>query len=171
MKKIISFSFVVLVSMSIASAKNFIKVENSIPATDTIVGYFDFNQLRDSPYDSWFSPEYEYYSVDTTTLNLLNDKLLDGITITVVMGTWCSDSQREVPRFVKILEYLNFDLDNVTAIGVNRKKQAPNTEVKDLKINYVPTFIFYKDHNEIGRIVESPEQSLEIDMVKIIMGD
>lgn len=168
MKKLITVSFALFLSISIVHAKDFIKVENLIPASDTIIGYFDFDQLKNLPYNSWFIPEYEDYSVDTSTLNVLKKSLLDNITITIVIGTWCSDSQRETPRFVKILEYLDFDLDNITAIGVNRKKQAPNTEVNELNINYVPTIIFFKDNKEIGRIVESPEESLEKDMVKFL---
>jgi hypothetical protein len=44
-------------------------------------------------------------------------------------------------------------------------------EIDDLKIEFVPTFIFFKNDVEIGRIVEAPTESLEIDMVKILTGD
>jgi len=41
---------------------------------------------------------------------------------------------------------------------------------KDLNITNIPTFIFYKNGKEMHRIVESPMESLEKDMLKIITG-
>ena len=39
-----------------------------------------------------------------------------------------------------------------------------------LNIHHVPTVIFYKNGNEIGRIIEYPVQLLEEDMVAILTG-
>ena len=39
-----------------------------------------------------------------------------------------------------------------------------------MSIINVPTFIFYKDGEELGRIVEYPIQDLESDMLKILSG-
>jgi len=139
-----------------------------IPVLDTIIGYFQFDQLLTEPYNKWYEPEYNTYEVDTASLNLLERDKLENITITVVIGTWCGDSKRETPRFVKIIEHLKYPQDNIVAIGVNRQKKAPGTEVEELNIEYVPTFIFVKDGQEIGRIIETPEESLEKDMLKII---
>ena len=41
-------------------------------------------------------------------------------------------------------------------------------EVEDLDIQFIPTFIFYKNKKEIGRITEIPESTLEGDIEKII---
>ena len=87
--------------------------------------------------------------------------------ITVVLGTWCSDSQREVPRLYSILDYLGFPEKNLELICVDRKKDAAGTEVMDLSIELVPTIIIYIGEEEIGRIIESPVESLEEDLVKI----
>jgi hypothetical protein len=43
-------------------------------------------------------------------------------------------------------------------------------EYDKLDIQRVPTFIFYKNNIEAGRIIENPETSLEQDMVKILTG-
>jgi thiol-disulfide isomerase/thioredoxin len=87
-----------------------------------------------------------------------------------VMGSWCSDSQREVPRFIKIMDSIGYNINTLTLINVDTKKQAENTSVSQLKIERIPTFIFTKDGKEIGRIVESPHERLENDMLKIIGG-
>jgi hypothetical protein len=40
-----------------------------------------------------------------------------------------------------------------------------------LNIVRVPTFIFYKNNSEAGRIIEVPKTSLEQDMVNILSGN
>jgi len=91
------------------------------------------------------------------------------------MGTWCGDSQREVPKFYKVLEAANFPENNLRIVGLNnvkeQYKQGPNGEEKGLNVHRVPTFIVYnKKGKEIGRIVEHPVESLEADLLNICRG-
>ena len=86
------------------------------------------------------------------------------------MGTWCSDSRREVPRIIKILDQLDFDENNLQLINLDRKKQSPNSEEKDKTIKFVPTFILSKNEIEIGRIIEFPIVTLESDILNILLG-
>jgi thiol-disulfide isomerase/thioredoxin len=88
------------------------------------------------------------------------------VDITIVMGTWCSDSRREVPRFYKLFENLDFNIDDIKLINVDTKKEAEGTTVSELNIERVPTFIFKRGGEEIGRIIETPDESLEADMLK-----
>lgn len=168
MKKSIASVIILITLIHILIAPKTLKAESYIPAQDTIVGYFDFDQLQVLPYRSWFDYEFNSYKVDTITLNQIDMAVLKKVKIIVIIGTWCSDSQRETPRLVKIFNYLDYNTKDVIAIGVNRKKKAPYTEVDELNIEYVPTIIFQLDGEEIGRIIESPEESLEKDMLKII---
>ncbi|MGB3841143.1 MAG: thioredoxin family protein, partial [Bacteroidales bacterium] len=89
---------------------------------------------------------------------------------TIVIGTWCSDSQEQIPKFYKIINLLEYDENKILLIGVDKKKQAREYEslVQSLNIEKIPTFIFYKDEKEISRIIESPETTLEMDMLKIL---
>ena len=86
----------------------------------------------------------------------------------MVLGTWCSDSRREVPRFMKIIESLDYKIDRIRFIGVNSYKEAPVHNFDSLNIERVPTFIFYNNKIELGRIIEYPESSLERDMLGIL---
>lgn len=167
MKKILSIGVLFLI-ISNALAWNPAESETYIPLQDTIIGYFDFDELQNEPYNLWYETEYASYTVDTATLNneLINN--LKETEMIVVIGTWCSDSQREIPRLVKILNYLGYDTKTIIAIGVNRNKKAPFTEVDKLDIEYVPTIIFKYEGKEIGRIIESPEESLEKDILSIV---
>jgi len=53
-------------------------------------------------------------------------------------------------------------------LTVNINKKIPGHSIDSLDIECVPTFIFYHDGNEEGRIIESPEKSLEKDISAII---
>lgn len=168
MKKFALFFCIFFLSMFVIQASDFKKETIMIPKLDTIIGYFKLIQLQNPPHDVWYETEYQEYSVDTKTLDKINPDLLQNTTITIIIGTWCSDSQRETPRFVKTLEYLGYDFENITAIGVNIKKKAEGINLDELSIELVPTYIFYRDGAEIGRIIETPSESLEKDLFKII---
>ncbi|MCX6168805.1 MAG: thioredoxin family protein [Ignavibacteriales bacterium] len=132
-----------------------------------LIGLCDRTAFADSNFAWWFNSEMDMYSIDSVTLKDVSDKLKD-VKITIVMGTWCSDSKREVTRFFKILDLLGYDENNLTLICVDRNKKTTGTEIEKLDIKLVPTFIFYKNDVEIGRIVESPKESLEKDLVGIM---
>lgn len=111
---------------------------------------------------------YMRYRVDESLLDTLKAKIGDDLKIDVYLGTWCSDSLNNVPKFIKIIEAAAENLP-VNYYNVKRK---PSSDVKyyveDLKVERVPTFIFYRDDKEIGRIVENPKNSLIEDFLEII---
>jgi thiol-disulfide isomerase/thioredoxin len=132
-----------------------------------LIGECTREAFKDSTFHWWWMSEYDLYNVDSTRLNQLKNDLKD-IKIKLIMGTWCSDSRREVPRFFKILDAINYSSDKVEIICVDEDKQADGNELAGLKIELVPTFIFYKDGRELGKIEESPKETLEKDMIKIL---
>jgi thiol-disulfide isomerase/thioredoxin len=90
------------------------------------------------------------------------------ITITVVLGTWCSDSKEQFPVFEKVIDQLPPDIISVNIIGVDRDKLAGNLDISSLEIEFVPTFIFYENGQELGRIVEIPSETMEKDILHIL---
>jgi hypothetical protein len=136
--------------------------------SDILYGYTKLEAFQTVPYDSWYNFERGEYQIDTVTIAKIKSLNLNHIGITIVMATWCSDSQQEIPWFVKILESIGYDLNKLKIINVDRQKFAEGTTVNKLKIEKVPNIIFYKDKKELGRIIESPTESLEKDMLKIL---
>ena len=59
------------------------------------------NQLLKEPYSDWYSKEHDEYTIDQTAIKELKKEKLNSYNIILVMGTWCEDSHREVPRFLK----------------------------------------------------------------------
>lgn len=96
------------------------------------------------------------------------------VEIICVLGTWCSDSRREVPRFWRILEQAANPNLELTLFGVGRRDDARADEIlREMGfdesprtvygVGPVPTFIFRRDGVELGRIVETPTATLERD--------
>ncbi|HRI45787.1 MAG TPA: hypothetical protein PK559_01680, partial [Ignavibacteriaceae bacterium] len=109
-----------------------------------LIGYTNRNAFTDTTFSWWFNTEYDDYDVEEGITSQLSP-LFEDISIKIVMGTWCSDSRREVPHFYKILDLSNFQEKNLTVINVDRKKLAEEIDLSDLKIELVPTFIIYRD--------------------------
>lgn len=168
MKKILLAVFLMLGFKGMAQEMNCL-TKDSANGKPMLIGYCTREAFSDSTFSWWFNSEYNMYEVDSTSLNGASDKLKND-DITIVMGTWCSDSRREVPRFYKILDYLGYPSEKVKLLMVGRNKKAKGNETDGLNIESVPTFIFYHNDKEIGRIIEYPNESLDKDMVKILDG-
>ncbi len=128
----------------------------------------DFQQI---PYgEEWFNDFYTYYEVDQKVATEIK-KHLKGVKIKGFMGTWCGDSQREIPSFYKLLEAAEFNFKKLKLTAVNRNKEVQGLE-ENINLLRVPTFIFYKNGKEIGRFVEHPndDSTIEADILKIVSG-
>lgn len=88
------------------------------------------------------------------------------IRIEVYFGTWCHDSQREVPRLLTLLEH-NTAID-AQLIALDYQKSDPQGKALANKIKFTPTFIVYRGNDEIGRIIERPKVSLVADVTSFI---
>ena len=105
------------------------------------------------------------YTIDTSITSQIN--ITKNMSITIVFGSWCSDSHREVPRFLQIMNLLNVSEDQITIIAVNRMKEFNKIDLREMDIKLVPTFIIYRDGKELGRIVERAE-IMELELLKIV---
>lgn len=131
-----------------------------------LIGPTTREAFDDSSFSTWWYSTYDDYNIDSVTSEKLKSTLQD-IDITIVMGSWCSDSQYEIPGLYKIFDYVKYPTDDITLICVDRDKKGKEDEVDNLGIEFVPTIIFYKDEKELGRIVEFPEDTMEKDMLRI----
>lgn len=145
-------------------------ITNEKSGEPMLIGFTTLEAFNDTSFSGWWNSEYDMYNVDSTTVGKLNYEM-ENFDLTVVMGTWCSDSRREVPRFYKILDKISYPTEKVILINVDREKHGLADEVDSLGINFIPTFILSKDGKELGRIVESPYESLEKDMLEILTAE
>lgn len=134
-----------------------------------LLGVQNRDKLEADPYNTWFMTSYKDHTLDTETLPTVKAGLKD-VRMTIFMGTWCEDSQREVPAMYKILDELDYKSNTVRLITVSEEKTTPEGLEQGKEITNVPTFLLIKDGQELGRIVEYPLESLEKDMAKILTG-
>ena len=164
-KNLILLTF--LIAASQINAQDFKITTDEKNGEPLILGYCPASIIIDSLFKDTWTTEYNNYQPDFETLDKLEGKL-DNTIIKIVFRSTCSDSREQLPRLFKILNELNHDVNSITLIGVNREKQGLSNETEGLEIELVPTIIFYKDAKEIGRIVETPVESMEKDLLKII---
>jgi cyclophilin family peptidyl-prolyl cis-trans isomerase len=110
------------------------------------------------------------YKPDVTVVEMMKSYVRAGDHIEVLMGTWCDDSQREVPKLIRILDDLKsqFGVDvPVTFVAVDRSKRKPEALVAGKDLQKVATFIYYRAGRELGRIVERPQGLFEDDLLQI----
>lgn len=137
-------------------------------ATTWLLGDLTLAMLNNEPHSVWFTEGYTGYQPDQEIMGELVGLDRDDLTITIVLGTWCPDSRREVPRFIKMIDLWGFPREKIRLIGVDINKVAPLGDFPALAIERVPTFIFYKNNIEKGRIIEVPVTSLEQDTRDIL---
>jgi len=112
---------------------------------------------------------YQNYRTDSKYIEILKTKIDEHLRIDVYLGLWCPDSRNNVPVFMRILDSLDIPNINVNYYNCERKASKDiKYYVEDLKVERVPTFIFYRDGKEIGRIVENPKKSLAEDFMEIV---
>jgi len=135
---------------------------------EILVGKVSLAQL--STYTSdWFSNEYDLYKTNQSLLTKIKP-LLNNKKVTLIMGTWCEDSQREVPGMIKILTEAGYPTSSMDIIAVDEDKTTPGKLEKAFELFNVPTLIFSENGTEINRIVEFPINGLEQDILAILSG-
>ncbi|SFS64846.1 thioredoxin family protein [Lutibacter maritimus] len=155
-------------AFSCSSKKNMVNATKDV--SGNLVGIAAKENFQVEPYNSWFQPNYDSYTLNAEVIEKLKP-IINNVTIKAFMGTWCGDSQQQTPVFYKILDATGFNYKNLQLIAVNRSKSTPDNLQEGFDIVRVPTFIFFKEGKEIGRFVEYPRETVENDILKIVSGE
>ena len=172
MKQIILLS-IGLIFSSISFAQDAQYYENS-RGEKHLFGDFTLDELKkDSVFRKWFNKNYLDFKVKNEKRNWISE--LKDVEVNIYLVTWCGDSKKWVPKFVKLWDELGLKREQLKFIGLydfvdGKYKQGPNGEEKNKDIHRVPTFIFNRDGREFARIVEFPNNDLETDLAQISIG-
>lgn len=147
------------------------KYNNVIIDTKTnkeiLYGKCNIEGFKKTEFAEIYKIEYKYYIPDSNILIKIKP-LLKKIRFHITMGSWCGDSQQQIPRFIKLLDKLNYKTKKIDILAIDHFFKAKNFEKGTNKIERVPTIIVYRKGKEIGRIVETPVETLEKDLLKIL---
>ncbi len=155
------------------------KVQQEVPIPDSLLGkdwdgneilVGEINYAQMAEYSkAWFMEDYANYRVNAERLAQIKP-LLKEKTVVLLMGTWCEDSQREVPAMMKILDQAGYDTSSIKIIAVDEDKRTKENLEKAYDLSYIPALIFFEGEKEMNRIVEFPINSLEQDILDILSG-
>jgi len=141
--------------------------ETSRPGTEhMILGWTD-RQVFSLPEYRVFAGGYDTATVAAEFVELLR-QVQDDVEMVVFFGSWCSDSKHQIPKFLKISDAAGIPSARIRFYGLDRTKTSSDGLTAQYGIELVPTFIFLRNGDEIGRIVEKPAATMEADMLSIL---
>ena len=141
----------------------FIVTPQSLEATADRYPLGDISQAELLERHEVFKRNYDAYEV---TVGI--DGLPADLKVKILFGTWCHDSEREVPRMLKLLAASGVKESNISLISLDIRKEEPEGRAKALDVRFTPTFIFFSDDVELGRIIERPVESLQSDIAAMV---
>lgn len=164
---LLTFSLLLTMNMQAQSYKKFVDEDTK----DIIYkGKVTFNDLQQEQAFDWYTKGVKNYTPGKDVISELSAALETyDVKLTVFMGTWCEDSHNLVPKLAKVLQQCKYPASSVKMFGLDLSKKGLNNEEASHNIEYVPTIILTHKGKEIGRIVETVDESLEIDMLRIII--
>ena len=110
-----------------------------------------------------FKRNYDTYEVTAGI-----DGLPADLKVKILFGTWCHDSEREVPRMLKLLAASGVKEENISLISLDIRKEEPDGRAKALDVRFTPTFVFFSEGVELGRIIERPVVDLAHDVTALV---
>jgi hypothetical protein len=156
--KSLFFAILMIVSVGCGST------EEPLTKSEPFTGVISASQLI-AKYPQ-FRSAYEQYQPSSAEIAAV--KYLSGKSLIVLLGTWCHDSEREVPRLLKLLDLSGVELQSLSLHGVNYNKQEPTNLHQQYDLKYTPTIILMQGENELGRVVEKPMLSLGEDLASFV---
>jgi hypothetical protein len=88
--------------------------------------------------------------------------------VEILFATWCADSFDHVPPLLSALAAADNPDVSVELIGLDRDKMEPGGRGLLREIERVPTVVVLREGREIGRVVETPEASMDRDVARIL---
>ncbi len=110
----------------------------------------------------------QYIEYQPSAAELAASQTLQGKSILVLFGIWCHDSEREIPRLLKLIDVSQVKLASLSLQALNYSKQEPTGLHHTYDLKYTPTIVLLDGKRELGRIVEYPKVSLGEDFAKMI---
>ena len=105
---------------------------------------------------TWMSENYLNYSPNMSLVKQ-SQSFLSDVLITVFLGTWCHDSQREVPALLKILDTAAFNPENIRIVALSLDKNTPSKIEGPSNISRTPTFVFYRAGRKLSATLNRPD--------------
>jgi len=158
-------SFILFIFLLVACHSTYKLHTETYKGKPILVGKAGLQDLEKKPYNEWFDANYRDYRPNAGIIEKLKP-LVNDYDFRVILGTWCGDSQEQVPVLFKVLDEAGYKKQpELYCVPRDYKSYQPAI---DNGVIRVPTIIVLKKGNEIGRIIEYPMQSIEADIYQIM---
>lgn len=107
------------------------------------------------------------YKPDSIILNTLKQQT-NGLGVMIFAGSWCSDTHSNMPKMMKVLQEMGVGSSQIEIVMLDYKKQSEWFNAGVFNITNVPTFIFFKNGQMVGKIVEQFNVNAETDLLEIL---
>lgn len=88
--------------------------------------------------------------------------------IVVLFATWCGDSYEHVPVLLSALREAGNPELEVEWVGLDRAKSEPGGRGVLWGVERVPTVVVLRDEVEVGRIIETPQTTMDRDVSRLL---
>ena len=130
-----------------------------------LVGYYTYEDYQKvCKWEDFVDKEYKPKTKWMDSLRTVTDR--PDLDVKLFLGSYCPDSKKWVPRFYGLKDQL--PIADVEIISVDTTKKDEKGLWKAVKLEKIPTFIFYSDGKEVGRIVEKPKGRLEKHLFRLL---
>lgn len=131
------------------------------------MGKITENMLANDTAFRWFYIGVNHYQPNTEWLKYITF-YRDSFDVIAFIGTWCPDTKRLLPAFYRVMIGSGFPINNIELYGLDEHLKGLGQEVAAYHITQTPTFIFFHNGEEIGRINDKIQRSMEEDIVSIL---
>lgn len=88
--------------------------------------------------------------------------------IEAYFGTWCHDSQRELPDLITFYHSLDNPKVKLTLIALDRRKTDSAGLAAKAGVQFTPTIIVSQNGQELGRIIERSDGPIDQELLSIL---
>ena len=120
--------------------------------------------LAEQLLDEYPSFKLRYDEVEISLEQAEKARAMGNIEVLAVFGSWCHDSQREIPAMIKLAESAaNIDL---TLVGVGFDKSLSEPLYDITEVARTPTVFVFRNGELIGKFVERSEGGVVSDILR-----
>lgn len=112
----------------------------------------------------WYADAFRNYSPAPAKIASIKKLKSKTMQIIIFAGSWCEDTQKHLPAFMKALTDAGWPMDDVRIYFLDRDKNYPTFLQPDYGISLIPTFILLEKGEERGRITEYFSMNAESDL-------
>ncbi len=160
MKFIVPFFFFGIFGCSIHSSH--VQVVN---AEKMLLGNVTINELFET--FETFEEHYKSFTPSDSILETVNN-YKDSLRVEIFFGSWCGDSKRNLSPFLKIFDSAGNSRITYILHGLDRSKVDLRSGTEAFRIKRVPTLVFLRNNEEMGRFTEFPKTDIESDLILIL---